>query len=56
MAKATKDAHRMNSCVSSFKLVMGSIYRTVRGLVYIVQTTPNCPENDAEYMVMWTLQ
>jgi hypothetical protein len=34
----------------------GSIYRAVRGSVYNVQTTPNCPINCAKYKVTGLLQ
>jgi hypothetical protein len=34
---------------------LGAIYRTVRGLVYNVQTTPNCPSNHVDYKVMGAL-
>jgi hypothetical protein len=43
-----------NNCLSH--LPWGPIYRVVRELVYIVQTTPNCLVNRAKYKVTGSLQ
>jgi hypothetical protein len=36
-------------------ILMSSIYRVVRRLIYIVQTVPNCLPNHAEYKIRESL-